>query len=123
MYDPSDDDYPLLSQNDPCSDEWDESSFLGRLIENGLFDEDAYEEVEESLIRAVSDGPNFQTLGAIIRIIEQVTLMLKRHVDPGDAYQIDNLDEGQVNDLDRRVRFCLTEISLGNAPDLSRMGA
>lgn len=122
MYDPSDDDYPLLSQNDPCSDAWDESSFLGRLIEEALFDEEGYEDVEETLIRAVAEGPNFQTLGAIIRIIEQITLMLKRHVDAGDAYRIDNLDDAQVADLDRRVRFCLTEISLGNAPDLSRLG-
>jgi hypothetical protein len=123
MDDPTDDDYPLLSQNDPCSDSWDESSFLGRLIEEGEYNEEGYEDVEETLIRAVADGPSFQTLGAIIRIIEQITLMLKRHVDPGDAYRIDDLSDGEVMDLDRRVRFCLTEISLGNAPDLSRLGS
>ena len=46
--------------------------------------------------------------------------MFKRHVDPGDAYSIENLDDEQVAELDRRVRYCLIEISLGNAPDMSR---
>jgi hypothetical protein len=71
------------------------------------------------MIRAVAEGASFETLGVIIRIIERITLMLKRHVDAGDEYIIANLDDGQVHDLDRRVRFCLVEISLGNAPDMN----
>jgi hypothetical protein len=46
--------------------------------------------------------------------------MTRRHVDPGDAFRIENLDDEQVAELDRRVRFCLLEISLGNEPDMSR---
>ena len=116
-----DEESTLLSINDPCSDQWDTGSFLGRLIEESLFDEDGYTDLEESLIRAVVEGPDFPTLGSIIRIIEQITLMVKRHFDAGDPYRIGNLDDGQVTDLDRRVRFYLTEISLGNAPDVSRI--
>lgn len=122
MDDPTEDDFPLLSQNDPFSDAWEETSFVGRLTEDSLFDEDGYADVEDTLIRAMSEGPTFQTLGSIIRIIEQITLMLKRHVDSGDTYRIENLDYEQVSEFDRRIRFCLTEISLGNAPDLSQMG-
>jgi hypothetical protein len=114
------DDDTLLAQNDPCSDSWSEISFLGRLMEEGLFDEDGYSAVEAAMIRAVSEGATFETLGVIIRIIERITLMLKRHVDPGDEYSILNLDDGQAHEIDRRVRFCLVEISLGNAPDMSR---
>jgi hypothetical protein len=123
MYDPADDEFPLLSANDPCSDVWDEgASFLGLLMESSLFDDELYAELEATMIRAVAEGPDFQTLGAIIRIIERITLMARRHLDPGDVYRIGNLDDSQVIDMDQRIRFCLTEISLGNAPDMSRAG-
>ena len=114
------DDETLLAQNDPCSDSWSEESCLGRLMEEALFDEEGYSTVEAAMIRAVAEGATFETLGVIIRIIERVTLMLKRHVDAGDEYGIVNLDDGQVHEIDRRVRYCLVEISLGNAPDMSR---
>jgi hypothetical protein len=114
------DDETLLAENDPCSDSWSEDSFLGRLMEQGLFDEEGYSGVEAAMIRAVAEGATFDVLGVIIRIIERITLMLKRHVDAGDEYSIVNMDDGQAHDVDRRVRFCLVEISLGNAPDMSR---
>jgi len=72
------------------------------------------------MVGAVTDGLDFGTLGAIIRIVERITLMLKSHVDPREDYHIDNLDDEQVAELDKRVRFCLLEISLGNAPDMTR---
>jgi hypothetical protein len=114
------DDETLLAENDPCSDAWSETSFLGRLMEEGVFDEEGYSTVEAAMIRVVAEGATFETLGVIIRIIERITLMLKRHVDAGDEYSIVNMDDGQVHDLDRRVRFCLVEVSLGNAPDMNR---
>jgi hypothetical protein len=120
MNDPSEDEISVLSENDPCSDTWNEDSFLGRLMEESLFDEDGYAELEAAMIRGVSEAADFETLGVIIRIVERITLMLKSHVDPGDVYRIENLDDEQVAELDRRVRFCLLEISLGNTPDMSR---
>ena len=120
MNDDSDDEFSLLGENDPCSDAWDEASFLGRLMEDALFDEQSYAGLETTMIRAVSERPDFETLGVFIRIVERITLMLKRHVDPDDAYSIENLDDEQVAELDRRVRYCLLEITLGNVPDMSR---
>jgi hypothetical protein len=120
MNDLSDNEYPLLARNDPASDGWDDESILGRLMENGLFDEEGYAELETAMIEAASGGPHFETLGVVARITERITLMAKRHVDPDDAYRIENLDDEQVAELDRRVRFCLLEISLGNEPDMSR---
>jgi hypothetical protein len=115
-----DDEYPLLARNDPASDGWDDESILGRLMEEGLFDAEGYAELETAMLEAASGGPHFETLGVVARIIERITLMTKRHVDPDDAYRIENLDDAQVAELDRRVRFCLLEISLGNEPDMSR---
>ena len=109
-----------LAVNDPYSDEWDDQSFLGRLMEEGLFDEDGYVAVEAAMASAVSDGLDFPTLGQIIRIIERITLLLKRHTDAGDDYRIGNLDDRQIADFDQRVRYCLLEISMGNVPDVSR---
>ena len=120
MYDPPEDEASLLALNDPCSDAWSETSFLGRLMEDALFDEDSYADLEATMIRSIAESADFDTLGVIIRIIERITLMLKCHVDPGDEFRIDNLSDGQVAEIDRRVRFCLLEISLGNAPDMSR---
>ena len=122
MNDFYDEEYPLLARNDPASDGWDDDSVLGRLMEDGLFDEAGYAELETAMIEAASGGPHFETLGVVARIVDRITLMTRRHVDPDDAYRIGNLDDEQVDELDRRVRFCLLEISLGNAPDLSRMG-
>jgi hypothetical protein len=116
----SDHEYPLLARNDPASDGWEDESILGRLMENGLFDEEGYAELETAMIEAASGGPHFETLGVVARITERITLMAKRHVDPEDSYRIGNLDDEQVAELDRRVRFCLLEISLGNEPDMSR---
>ena len=120
MNDPSDDEVSLLLENDPFGDAWSEDSVLGRLMEEGLFDEEAYAELETVLVRAVVDGLDFGTLGVIVRVVERMTLLLKRHVDPNDEFHIGNLDDEQVAELDRRVRHCLLEISLGNAPDMSR---
>ena len=120
MDDPSDDEFPVLAENDPYSDTWNETSFLGSLMEDALFDEEGYAALETAMIRSVTEAPDFQTLGVFVRIVERITLMLKRHVDPGDAYSIENLDDEQVAELDRRVRYCLLEISLGNVPDMSR---
>ncbi|MEO6078776.1 MAG: hypothetical protein ABIQ86_03235 [Steroidobacteraceae bacterium] len=120
MDDSSDNEYSLLAQNDPASDGWDDDSILGRLMEDGLFDEEGYAELETAMIEAASSGPHFETLGVVARISERITLMAKRHVDPGDVYRIENMDDEQVAELDRRVRFCLLEISLGNEPDMSR---
>jgi hypothetical protein len=120
MNDDLESDYPLLARNDPVSDGWEDDSVLGRLMEEGLFDATGYADLETAMIEAASGGPHFETLGVVARIIERVTLMTRRHVDPGDAYRIDNLDDEQVAELDRRVRFCLLEISLGNEPDMSR---
>jgi hypothetical protein len=116
----SDDEYPLLARNDPASDGWEDESVLGRLMENALFDAEGYTELETAMIEAASGGPHFETLGVVARITERITLMTKRHVDPDDAYRIGNLDDEEVAELDRRVRFCLLEISLGNEPDMSR---
>lgn len=120
MNDFSDDEYPLLARNDPASDGWEDDSILGTLMEEGLFNEEGYAEVETAMIEAASGGPHFETLGVVARITERITQMVKRHVDPDDAYRIQNLDDEQVAELDRRVRFCLLEISLGNEPDMSR---
>jgi hypothetical protein len=116
----SDNEYPLLARNDPASDGWEDESILGRLMEDGLFDEEGYADLETAMIEAASGGPHFETLGVVARITERITLMTKRHVDPDDAYRIENMDDAQVAELDRRVRFCLLEISLGNEPDMSR---
>jgi hypothetical protein len=120
MYDQADSEYPLLAQNDPANDGWEDDSLLGRLMEDGIFDEAGYAELEIAMIEAASGGPHFETLGVVARITERITLMAKRHVDPDDVYRIENLDDEQVAELDRRVRFCLLEISLGNEPDMSR---
>lgn len=120
MNDPFDDEYPLLARNDPASDGWEDDSTLGRLMEEGLFDADGYAELEAAMVEAASGGPHFETLGVVARITERVMLMTRRHVDPEDAYRIGNLDDEQVEALDRRVRFCLVEISLGNEPDFTR---
>lgn len=120
MNDFRDEEYPLLARNDPVSDGWDDDSVLGRLMEDGLFDEAGYAELETAMIEAASGGPHFETLGVVARIVDRITLMARRHVDPDDAYRIGNLDDEQVAELDRRVRFCLLEISLGNEPDMTR---
>jgi hypothetical protein len=120
MNDPFDEDESLLAANDPCSDLWRDDSILGRLMEEELFDEDGYADLEREMIEAVSAGAHFETLGVVARIVERITLMVKRHVDPADTYRIANLDDEQVAELDRRVRHCLLEVSLGNAPDMSR---
>lgn len=117
---PADDEYSILAQNDPASDGWQDDSVLGRLMEDGLFDEEGYADLEAAMIEAASGGPHFETLGVVARITDRITLAARRHVDPGDAYRVENLDDEQVAELDRRVRFCLIEISLGNEPDMSR---
>jgi hypothetical protein len=116
----NDDEFPVLARNDPASDGWLDDSFLGRLMEERLFDDERYAELEAAMIEAASAGPHFETLGVVARITERITQMARRHVDPQDDYRIGNLDDAQVSDLDSRVRFLLLEVSLGNEPDMSR---
>jgi len=120
MNDLADNETSLLARNDPASDDWDDESLLGRLMEEGLFDEEGYADLEAAMIEAASGGPHFETLGVVARITDRITSMARRHVDSQDVYRIENLDDEQVAELDRRVRFCLLEISLGNSPDMSR---
>jgi hypothetical protein len=119
----ADSDYSVLARNDPASDGWDDESVLGRLMDEALFDEEGYIDLETAMVEAASAGPHFETLGVVARIADRITLLARRHIDPDDTYRIANLDDEQVSELDRRIRFCLLEISLGNAPDLSRWEA
>lgn len=123
MNNPDDDEFSILARNDPASDGWDDESVLGRLMEEGLFDEDGYNDLEAQMLEVASAGPHFETLGVVARVADRITMLTRRHVDPDDAYRIGNLDDEQVAELDRRVRFCLLEISLGNVPDMSRWEA
>lgn len=116
----ADEGYSILARNDPASDGWDDESLLGRLMDEGLFDADGYTELEAAMVEAASGGPHFETLGVVARIADRITMLARRHVDAADAYRVENLDDEQVAELDRRIRFCLLEISLGNAPDMSR---
>lgn len=118
-----DDEFSILARNDPASDGWDDESLLGRLMEEGLFDEDGYNDLEAEMLERAAAGPHFETLGAVARVADRITMLTRRHVDPDDVYRIENLDDEQVAELDRRVRFCLLEISLGNVPDMSRWEA
>jgi hypothetical protein len=116
-----DGDYPLLALNDPASDGWEEESMLGRLMEEGLFDAASYAELERAIVETASAAPrHFESLGVVARIVERITLVARRHVDPQDAFRIENLDDEEVAELDRRVRHLLLEMSLGNEPDMSR---
>ncbi len=114
------DGYSILARNDPASDGWDDESVLGRLMDEGLFDAEGYAELEAAMVEAASAGPHFETLGVVARIADRITMLTRRHVDAGDSWRIENLDDEQVAELDRRIRFCLLEISLGNAPEMSR---
>lgn len=123
MNDFADSEYSVLARNDPASDGWDDESVLGRLMDEALFDEEGYIDLESAMVEAASAGPHFETLGVVARIADRITLLARRHIDPHDAYRIENLDDEQVAELDRRIRFCLLEVSLGNAPDMSRWEA
>lgn len=120
MNDFADSEYSVLARNDPASDGWDDESVLGRLMDEALFDEEGYVDLESAMVEAASAGPHFETLAVVARIADRITLLARRHIDPDDTYRIENLDDEQVAELDRRIRFCLLEVSLGNAPDMSR---
>ncbi len=115
--------FQLLSESDPFSNDWREGSFMERLTEHGDFDSAAFAQLEEALVYVAGmENLTFSWLGIMIRIVEQLTLMLRCHADPHDPYRVTNLTDEEVTGFDNRIRFLLVEISRGNTPDMSRFG-
>lgn len=120
MHSLPDDVCALIRQNDPFSDDWREGSFVEQLTEYGRFHADEYLRLEGALIEVAALGLDVDTLGLVVRVFEQISLMVKCHVDPHDVYRIEGLDEEQVVEFDRRIRFLMVDISFGNAPDMGK---
>jgi Immunity protein 41 len=115
--------YEILEGNDPFCAVWQEGSFVGRLTEKGQFDGEAYATLEDALVRIAAESPGVKTLGCIMRVFEQVSLLIRWHFDDSEAYRIENLDNEQLLEFDQRFRFLLIDLSLGNAPDMSQWGS
>lgn len=110
----------LIRENDPFSEHWREGSFVEQLTEYGRFHVDEYLRLDEALIKVAALGLDVDTLGLVVRVFEQISLMVKCHIDPHDVYRIADLDEEQVAEFDRRIRFLMIDMSFGNVPDMSK---
>lgn len=117
------DPYAILAGNDPFSEAWREGSFVESLTERGQFDGEAYAMLENALVRIAADGPDIETLGVVMRVFEQVTLLMRWHFQEGEAFRIDNLEVEALLEFDKRFRFLIIDLSLGNTPDMSQWGS
>jgi len=117
------DPYAILAENDPFCQAWREGSFIGRLTEEAQFDGSAYAILENAILRVAADGPDVETSGLIMRVFEQVTLLIRWHFQQGEAYRIENIEIEALLEFDKRFRFLIIDLSLGNIPDMSQWGS
>jgi hypothetical protein len=99
------------AENDPGSEHWSEASFVGRLTEEGLFDDALYHVLEQAIVSVCKERPETAAVWSLLRMLERVTLLTSSHFDPTDVYRIGNLEDEQVIDFSNRFRFLLRELS------------
>jgi hypothetical protein len=99
------------AQNDPGSEHWSQASFVGRLTEEGFFDDDLYHALEQAMVSVCREHPTTAAIWSLLRTLERVTLLTGSHFDPTDVYRIGNLDDERVAEFNNRFRFLLRELS------------
>lgn len=122
MSTPDTDPYSILAENDPFSEAWCKGSFVEHLTENARFDGEAYARLEDALVRIAAEGPDVNTLGLIMRVFEQITLLIRWHFDQSEGFHINNLEVEQLLEFDKRFRFLMIDLSFGNTPDMHQWG-
>jgi hypothetical protein len=120
---PDTDQFAILAGNDPHCDGWRKGSFVERLTEDAQFDGEAYERLEGALISVAAEGPSVETFGLVLRVFEQITLLIRWHFDQNEGYRIENLEIEQLVEFDKRFRFLIIELSFGNSPDMTQWGS
>jgi hypothetical protein len=107
----------VLFANLPGSDTWDESLW-GRLVEDGVWDEQAFWELHAALISLarINNGSALidrATAQAVCKIQARVLGCVASHRDPDDVFKITNLSDERLGDFVERFEHAVLSVFSG----------
>ncbi|WP_196480780.1 Imm41 family immunity protein [Burkholderia diffusa] len=110
----------VIERNWVHSREYDESSFIAMLHEQGIWQKDQYWLVERALYDLTgvqSEGDSLS--GPIFYIFSYAINAISSHLDQDDSFEIKNLTKGEVYEFRERIRLVFEGFFLNNFPDQS----
>lgn len=107
----------VLFANLPGSDTWG-GSFWGRLVEDGVWDEQAFWKLHaalNSLARANGGSVSIDraTAQAVCKVQARVLGCVASHYDPGDVFEITNLGDERLRDFVERFEHAVLSVFSG----------
>lgn len=107
----------VLFANLPGSDTW-AGSFWGRLVEDGVWDEQAFWELHAALISLARLHKGLvsidrATAQAVCTIQARVLGCLASHRDPNDVFEITNLSDERLQDFLERFEHAVLSVFAG----------
>jgi hypothetical protein len=112
----------VVARNFPWCDEHDDSSFLGRLHEESVWDESEYWELEWALHELMLRGAFERELAwRIFRVFSHTMLVLGCHFDPNDGYRIRDLSADDAHEWRERFQLVFEGFFSGHWPSPSAL--
>ncbi len=89
----------------PGDDDFASDSFMGRLIDDAVFDVDEFLRLETALATlAVGDEDVREAALVVYTIQARASLAFESHLDPHDLYEIGNIGDRELRDYAERLR-------------------
>ena len=108
----------IILRNFAWSDEYDESSFSGRLHEFGEWSVEEYWLLEWALYQLASSRVDQPQLDwPVFRIFSHTLVSLDANLDPNDGFDIVNIDKQNTHDLRERLQMVFEGYFSGEMPD------
>ena len=95
----------IIARNFPWCPENDDTSFGGRLHEEGVWSWEEYWQLEWALHRLCGDPPTRELHWRVFRIFSYCFASFAHHLDPNDAFEISNLSREELYDAKERFQL------------------
>lgn len=106
----------IIARNCPRGAEYDETSFVGRVHEEGLWDWEEYWLLEQALYVLCGEPPTREMYGSIFRSFGYCFAAFGQHHDPNDGFRITNLDSEELRDGQERLQLVFEGFFEGTMP-------
>ena len=105
-----------LARNVPWSGRQDENSFLGRLAEEGVWDDAEHGRLEDTIVALIRPGETGEPASEVFEVYARFCLLVRAHYDPHDIFRIADVDEIDLRDRIDRFEYVVRCFFHGEPP-------
>lgn len=116
-----------INRNFPYSDQFAADSFLGKLHEEYVWDDEEYEKLEKEIykqfeiLKSTDDIPR-EIAWSLTRIFSYLMLIIGCHLDPNDGFTIKSLTAEQIIERRERLQLIFEGFFKGEMPNENILG-